>query len=248
MDPISQFEITKLFPLFKIGSAEFHFTNSAVFMILGVLLTMLLMVGATARRELVPGPFQSIAEVTYEFVENTVRSAAGEEGMKFFPFVFSLFMFVLLANVLGLIPFSFAVTSHLIITAALAIIVFVTVLVYGFWKNGLHFLRLFVPSGIPIYILPAIVFIEVLSFLSRPISHSVRLFANILAGHITLKVFAAFVTMLGAAGVLGWIGAALPLGLTVALTALEMLVAFLQAYVFAILTCIYLNDAIHPGH
>ena len=126
--------------------------------------------------------------------------------------------------------------------------VFVTVLVYGFWKNGVRFLKVFVPSGIPIYILPAIVFIEVLSFLSRPISHSVRLFANILAGHITLKVFAGFVTMLGAAGLLGWIGAVLPLGLTVALTALEMLVAFLQAYVFAVLTCIYLSDAIHPGH
>ena len=172
MDPISQFEITKLFPLFKIGSAEFHFTNSAVFMILAVLLTMLLMAGATAKRQLVPGPFQSVAEIVYEFVENTIRSTAGEEGMTFFPFVFSLFMFVLVANVLGLIPYSFAVTSHLIITAALAIMVFVTVLVYGFWKNGLHFLKLFVPSGIPIYILPAIVFIEVLSFLSRPISHS----------------------------------------------------------------------------
>jgi F-type H+-transporting ATPase subunit a len=162
--------------------------------------------------------------------------------------VFSLFMFVLFANVLGLIPYAFAVTSHLIITAALALMVFVTVLVYGFWKNGLHFFKLFVPSGIPIYILPLIVFIEVLSFLSRPISHSVRLFANILAGHITLKVFAGFVTMLGGLGLLGWIGAVLPLGLTVALTALELLVAFLQAYVFAILTCIYLNDAIHPGH
>jgi len=162
--------------------------------------------------------------------------------------VFSLFTFVLFANVLGLVPYAFAVTSHLIITAALAIMVFVTVLVYGFWRNGLRFLKLFVPSGIPIYILPLIVFIEVLSFLSRPISHSVRLFANILAGHITLKVFAGFVVMLGGLGVLGWIGAALPLALTVALTALELLVAFLQAYVFAILTCIYLNDAIHPGH
>ena len=248
MDPISQFEITKLFPLFKIGSAEFHFTNSAVFMILAVLLTMLLMAGATAKRQLVPGPFQSVAEIVYEFVENTIRSTAGEEGMTFFPFVFSLFMFVLVANVLGLIPYSFAVTSHIIITSALAIMVFVTVLVYGFWKNGLHFLKLFVPSGVPLYILPLVVFIEVLSFLSRPVSHSVRLFANILAGHITLKVFASFITMLGAVGLLGWIGAVLPLGLTVALTALEMLVAFLQAYVFAILTCIYLSDAIHPGH
>ena len=248
MDPIRQFEIVKLLPLFKIGAAEFHFTNSAIFMLLAVLLTTLLMLGATAGRELVPGRLQSVAEISYEFVANTIRSTAGEEGMKFFPLVFSLFTFVLFANVLGLVPYAFAVTSHLIITAALAIMVFVTVLVYGFWRNGLRFLKLFVPSGIPIYILPLIVFIEVLSFLSRPISHSVRLFANILAGHITLKVFAGFVVMLGGLGVLGWIGAALPLALTVALTALELLVAFLQAYVFAILTCIYLNDAIHPGH
>jgi F-type H+-transporting ATPase subunit a len=248
MDPIHQFEIIKLYPLFKIGSMEIHFTNSAEFMFLAVLLTALLMLGATARRQLIPGRLQSMAEVSYEFVQNTLRNAAGEEGLKFFPFVFSLFTFVLFANVLGLIPYAFAVTSHLIITAALAIMVFVTVLVYGFWRNGLHFLKLFVPSGIPIVILPLIVFIEVLSFLSRPVSHSVRLFANILAGHITLKVFAGFVAMLGGLGAIGWVGAALPLTLTVALTALELLVAFLQAYVFAILTCIYLNDAIHPGH
>jgi len=151
-------------------------------------------------------------------------------------------------NVIGIIPYTFTVTSHIIITVSLALLVFLTVVIYGFWKNGLRFFKLFVPSGIPIYILPLIVFIEVLSFLSRPISHSVRLFANMLAGHITLKVFASFVTMLGGFGLVGWVGAVLPLGLTVALTALELLVAFLQAYVFAILTCIYLNDAIHPGH
>ena len=139
-------------------------------------------------------------------------------------------------------------TSHIIITAALALLVFFTVIIYGFWKNGLHFFNLFVPNGVPIYILPLIVFIEVLSFLSRPISHSVRLFANMLAGHITLKVFAGFVTMLGGFGILGWIGAMVPLALTVALTALELLVAFLQAYVFTILTCIYINDALHPRH
>ena len=148
----------------------------------------------------------------------------------------------------GLIPYMFTVASQIIVTVALALLVFFTVIIYGFYRNGLGFFRLFVPHGIPIYILPLIVFIEVLSFLSRPISHSVRLFANMLAGHITLKVFASFVTMLAALGLVGWVGAVLPLGLTVALTALELLVAFLQAYVFAILTCIYLNDAIHPGH
>jgi F-type H+-transporting ATPase subunit a len=168
--------------------------------------------------------------------------------MKFFPLVFTLFMFILAVNMLGMIPYTFTVTSHIIITVSLALLVFLTVIIYGFKKNGLHFFKLFVPSGIPIVILPLVTFIEILSFISRPISHSVRLFANMLAGHITLKVFAGFITMLGAAGFLGWMGAVLPLGLTVALTALELLVAFLQAYVFAILTCIYLNDAIHPGH
>jgi F-type H+-transporting ATPase subunit a len=157
-------------------------------------------------------------------------------------------MFILISNVVGLIPYTFTVASHLIITVGLALLVFFTVIIYGLWKNGLKFFKLFVPSGVPIYIMPLIVFIEVLSFLSRPVSHSVRLFANMLAGHITLKVFAGFVTMLGGLGLLGWIGAVLPLGLTVALTALELLVAFLQAYVFAILTCIYINDALHPGH
>jgi F-type H+-transporting ATPase subunit a len=153
--------------------------------------------------------------------------------------------------VIGLIPYTFTVTSHIIVTACLALLVFFTVIIYGFYKNGLKFFGLFVPHGIPIYILPLIVFIEVLSFLSRPISHSVRLFANMLAGHITLKVFASFVTLLGGLGIFGifgMAGAALPLALVVALFALELLVAFLQAYVFAILTCIYLNDAIHPGH
>jgi F-type H+-transporting ATPase subunit a len=177
-----------------------------------------------------------------------IRSTAGEGGMKFFPLVFCLFMFILVSNMIGIIPYTFTVASHIIVTAALALLVFFTVIVYGFYKNGLKFFKLFVPSGIPIFILPLIVFIEVLSFLSRPLSHSVRLFANMLAGHITLKVFASFVTMLGAMGIAGWAGAILPLGLTVALTALELLVAFLQAYVFTILTCIYLNDALHPGH
>jgi len=157
-------------------------------------------------------------------------------------------MFILVLNLVGLLPYSFSVTSHIIITVALALLVFFTVIVYGFWKNGLRFLKIFVPTGVPMYILPVIVAIEVLSFLSRPVSHSVRLFANMLAGHITLKVFGGFVTMLGAAGLLGWLGAALLLIMVVLLTALEFLVAFLRAYVFAILTCIYLHDAIHPGH
>jgi F-type H+-transporting ATPase subunit a len=247
-DPIHQFEITKLFPIAKIGAHDIAFTNSALFMVVSVGLIAALLVGATSSRSLVPGRLQSIAELSYEFVANTIRSTAGSEGMRFFPLVFTLFMFILFANILGLLPYAFTVTSHIIITASLALLVFLTVLVYGFWKNGLKFFRLFVPSGIPIFILPLVVFIEVFSFFLRPISHSVRLFANMLAGHIALKVFAGFITLLAGLGILGTAGAVLPLGMVIALTALELLVAFLQAYVFTILTCIYLNDAIHPGH
>jgi F-type H+-transporting ATPase subunit a len=247
-DPIHQFEIRNLVPLGSIGGHEIAFTNSALFMAITVVGIAALLVGGSSARALVPGRMQSIAELSYEFVANTIQSTAGKEGMRFFPFVFTLFMFILAANVIGLIPYTFTVTSHIIITASLALMVFITVIVYGFYRNGLKFFNLFVPHGIPVYILPLIVFIEVLSFLSRPISHSVRLFANMLAGHITLKVFASFITLLGGLGIAGVVGATLPLLLVIALTALELLVAFLQAYVFAILTCIYLNDAIHPGH
>ena len=247
-DPIQQFQIVELVPLAKIGSTTIAFTNSALYMAVAVALTAGLMLCGTARRLIVPDRMQSVAEIAYEFVADTIRNTIGEGGMRFFPLVFSLFMFLLVSNVIGLIPYNFTVASHIIITLALALLVFLTVLVYGFWKNGLHFFNLFVPKGIPIIVLPLIVFIEVLSFLSRPVSHSVRLFANMLAGHITLKVFAGFVTLMGTLGIAGWIGASLPLALTVVLTALELLVAFLQAYVFTILTCIYLNDALHPGH
>jgi F-type H+-transporting ATPase subunit a len=248
VDPIEQFQIHNMVPLFSVGRHQIFFTNSAMFMLIVVLLVSALLIGAAAPRAMVPGRLQSIAEMSYEFVANTVRSSAGTEGMKFFPFVFTLFMFVLFANIIGLIPYSFTVTSQLIVTVVLALTVFFIVVIYGFWRNGFGFLKLFVPKGVPIYILPAIVVIEVLSFLSRPISHSVRVFANMLAGHITLQVFAGFIIMLAGFGIAGWFGAALPLILVIMLTALEFLVAFLQAYVFAILTCIYLNDAIHPSH
>jgi F-type H+-transporting ATPase subunit a len=217
-------------------------------MLLIVVLLSLLLIGATMPRAIIPGRLQSVAEMSYEFVATTLRSSTGEAGMKFLPFVFTLFMFVLVANLIGLIPYSFTVTSQLIVTASLAILVFLIVVIYGFWKNGLRFLKLFVPSGVPWVFLPLIVPIEVLSFVSRPVSHSVRLFANMLAGHITLQVFAGFIIMLAGAGVVGWFGAVLPFIMVVMLCALELLVAALQAYVFAILTCIYLNDAIHPGH
>jgi F-type H+-transporting ATPase subunit a len=248
VDPIHQFKIVRLFQIAKIGSTEIAFTNSALYMLVAVGIISVFLLATTRSRALVPSRLQAVSEVFYEFVADMIRGATGPEGMQFFPLVFSLFMFIFVANVMGLIPFSFTVTSHLIITVALALLVFLTVIVAGFLKHGLRFLKVFVPSGIPIYILPLVVTMEVFSFFVRPVSHSVRLFANMLAGHITLQVFAAFVIMLGGAGILGWFGATLPFALIIALTALELLVAVLQAYVFAILTCIYLNDALHPGH
>src|ERR1700687_5030820 len=245
-DPIHQFQIIKLFTIGHIGGQEIAFTNSSAYMFLSVAVISLLMIGAG--RQLVPGRLQSVAEISYEFVANTIRSTAGSEGMKFFPLIFSLFMFIAVSNLVGIIPYTFTVSSHLIVTVALALLVFFIVLFYGLYKNGLKFFKLFVPSGVPIYILPLVVLIEVISFFLKPVSHSVRLFANMLAGHIALQVFASFIAMLGALGIVGVFGPVLPLGLTIALTALELLVAFLQAYVFAILTVIYLNDTIHPGH
>lgn len=248
-DPIAQFQIKKIVTLGHIGGHEIAITNSSLFMMAAVAIITGLAYLATAKRSVVPGRVQSLVELTYEFVANTVRSTAGNEGMRFFPLVFSLFTFVLVLNLLGLIPGFFTVTSHIAVTGALAVLVILVVIIYGIYKNGLKFFKLFFPSGVPLFIMPLITLIEILSFLSRPLSLSVRLFANMLAGHITLKVFASFIGLLATSlGVAGWLLGILPFGMLVALTALELLVAFLQAYVFTILTCLYLNDAIHPGH
>jgi len=243
--PISQFEIKSLVPL-RLFGFDTSFTNSALFMVIAVGLISAFLIMSMRGRSLVPTRMQSIAELFYEFVANTVRENVGQEGMKFFPLVFSLFIFVLICNVVGLIPGAFTVTSHIVVTAALALLVIGIVIVYGVATQGAHFLKLFVPD-VPPVLLPLMVPIEVISFLSRPLSLSVRLFANMLAGHIALKIFAGFVGSLLAAGVWGIIS---PLALfgTVALTALEVLVAVLQAYVFAVLTCVYLNDAVHGAH
>jgi F-type H+-transporting ATPase subunit a len=248
IDPIEQFNIDNIFTIGHIGNQQIAFTNSSAYMFGSVALISLLMIGGVAGRRLVPGRLQSVVELSYEFMASTIRANAGKEGMKFFPFVFSIFMLLTVSNMLGVIPYSFTISSHIIVTAALALLVFCTVLVYGFYKNGLKFFKLFVPSGIPIFILPLVVFIEVFSFFLRPISHSVRLFANMLAGHIALAVFASFIPMLAGLGIAGYFGAVLPFAMVIALSALEVLVAFLQAYVFTILTVIYINDAIHPGH
>ncbi|GAA2852738.1 ATP synthase F0 subcomplex A subunit [Aminobacter aminovorans] len=246
-DPIHQFQIAKLIPI-EIGGLDFSFTNSSAFMVATVIVASAFLFLTTSSRGLVPSRLQSVSEMSYEFVASMLRDAAGTQGMRFFPLVFSLFMFVLVANLIGLFPYFFTVTSHLIVTFALALLVIGTVIVYGFMKHGFGFLKLFVPHGVPGVLVPLVVLIEVISFLSRPISLSVRLFANMLAGHITLKVFAGFVTSLSAFGAVGVVGSILPLFMTVAITGLEVLVAFLQAYVFAVLTCMYLNDALHPGH
>ena len=247
VDPIHQFHINTIVPI-HIGGYDFSFTNSALFMVATVVLGAAFLMFSTAGRGLVPTRLQSVSEMTYEFVASMLRDAAGNQGMRFFPFVFTVFMFVMVANLIGLFPYFFTVTSHIIVTFALAMLVIGIVVVCGFVKHGLGFLKLFAPSGVPLLLMPLVVAIEVVSFLSRPVSLSVRLFANMLAGHITLKVFAGFVVSLSALGAVGVAGAVLPLAMAVALTALELLVAALQAYVFAILTCMYLNDALHPSH
>ena len=245
-DPIHQFHLNKIIPL-DFNGVDVSFTNSSLFMVATVAATAGFLFWSTRESSLIPSRAQSVAEISYEFIANMLRDAAGSHGMKFFPLVFSLFLFILVANLFGMFPYFFTVTSHIIVTAALALLVFATVLVVGFARHGFGFLKLFVPSGVPVVLLPLVVAIEVISFLARPVSHSVRLFANMLAGHITLKVFAGFIVSLSAFGAVGWLGAILPLAMTIGLTALEFLVAFLQAYVFAMLTCMYINDALHPG-
>jgi F-type H+-transporting ATPase subunit a len=247
MNPMEQFEVKPLVPLHLAGY-DISFTNQALWMCLVVAATSLFLVYAAAGRRLVPTRAQSMAEMSYEFVANMISSAAGEEGLKFFPFIFTIFMFVLAANIFGLLPGSFTVTSQIAVTFALAAVVIAMVIVTGFLRHGLGFLKLFVPHA-PLLLLFLLVPIEIISFLTRPISLSVRLFANMLAGHTMLKVFAGFVIALGATVVtpMPWFAplSIAPMFLIVAITALELLVAFLQAYVFAILTCIYLNEALH---
>ena len=246
--PIKQFEIVSLFSFGKIGGYEIALTNSAAYMMLTAAIASSFLILSARNRSLVPRRWQAAAEFLYEFVAKTLRENAGEHGMRFFPLVFSLFMFVLIANLVGMIPYSFTVTSHLFVTFTLAMMVFLTVTIYGFWKHGLGFFRLFLPDGVPIALAPVLVPIEIISYLARPISHSVRLFAVMLAGHITLKVFAGFIVSLLSFGAAGAALAILPLIMTFVITALEFLMAIIQAYIFTMLTCMYINDAIHPSH
>jgi F-type H+-transporting ATPase subunit a len=241
-NPMHQFEVYRIGPEIILGSLNLSFTNASLFMVMSAVLILILLFVGTKKNLLVPSKMQLISEMSYTFVAKMISDTAGSSAKPFFPFIFTLFMFVLFCNMIGMLPYSFTVTSHIIVTFVLAAIVFIGVTVIGFVKHGIKYLELFVPKGVPAVLLPLIVIIEIISYLSRPISLSVRLFANMMAGHTMLKVFGGFVISLGILG--GW----LPLGFSIALTGLEILVAFLQAYVFAILTCIYLNDALNLHH
>jgi len=241
-NPMHQFTVNRIGPEIKIAGIDLSFTNASLFMFLSALSICLLLFLGTKEKKLIPNKLQLISEMIYNFIAKMISDTAGSKAKPYFPFIFSLFMFVLLCNMVGMLPYSFTVTSHIIVTLILALFIFVAVTILGFAKHGFGYLKLFVPSGVPVVLLPLIVVIEIISYLSRPISLSVRLFANMMAGHTMMKVFGGFVISLGIVG--GW----LPLSFSVALTGLEILVAFLQAYVFAILTCIYLNDALNLHH
>jgi F-type H+-transporting ATPase subunit a len=240
-NPMEQFEIKRLLSL-HLGGLDVSYTNSALWMSIAVAIVLFFFIYGMRQRALVPGRLQSVAEVGYEFIAKMVGDNVGDEGKKYFPFILTLFLFVLGCNAVGIIPYSFTPTSHIVVTFAMAAVVFVGVTIIAFYKHGLHFLSFFAPKGVPIVLMFILVPIELISYLIRPLTLSIRLFANMLAGHIMLKVFAGFVIMLGI--FFGWA----PLIFTAAFVALEILVAGLQAYVFAILTCLYLNDALHMHH
>lgn len=235
--PLEQFEINRVVPVL-VGSADLSFTNSALWMVISAVAVYSFVVFGTSRRAVVPGRLQSLVEMGYEFVAGMIRDNAGKEGMRFFPWIFTLFFFILAGNMLGMIPGAFTFTSHIIVTFFMAVCVIVAVTAIGFWVHGIGFLKFFVPHGAPAAMLPLMVPIEVLSYCIRPVSLSIRLFVNMMAGHTMLKVFAGFVVAMGLFGVF-------PLAITVAIYGFEFLVAFLQAYIFTVLTCLYLHDALH---
>ena len=239
---MTQFEVYRIGPEIKVGAFDISFTNASLFMVVSSLAILIIFNLGSKKNSMLPNKLQLLAELSYSFVSKMISDTAGSKAKPYFAFIFSLFMFVLFCNMFGMIPYTFTVTSHIIVTFVLASFIFIGVTVIGFIKHGFGYLKLFVPSGVPVVLLPLIVVIEIISYLSRPISLSVRLFANMMAGHTMMKVFGGFVISLGIVG--GW----LTLSFSVALTGLEILVAFLQAYVFAILTCIYLNDALKLHH
>ena len=241
-NPMHQFNVYKIGPEIKINGIDLSFTNASLFMLISAISICIFLLLGTKDKKIIPGKFQLLSEILYNFISKMISDTAGKKAKPYFPFIFSLFIFVLFCNMVGMLPYSFTVTSHIIVTLAFAMFIFIGVTILGFVIHGFKYLKIFVPSGVPVVLLPIIMIIEIISYLSRPVSLSVRLFANMMAGHTMLKVFGGFVISLGL--VAGW----LPLTFSVALTGLEILVAFLQAYVFAILTCIYLNDALNLHH
>ncbi|HEX5080182.1 MAG TPA: F0F1 ATP synthase subunit A [Geminicoccaceae bacterium] len=235
--PLEQFEIHPILPI-NIGGLDVSFTNSALWMLIAAGLAYALVMYGARHRNMVPGRLQSLVELTYEFIADMVGSTVGKDGRKYFPFIFTLFMFILFGNALGMVPGSFTYTSHIIVTFSMAVFVVASVTIIGIVRHGLHFFSLFAPRGCPIYVMPLLVPIEILSYLIRPVSLSLRLAINMTAGHIMIKTFAGFIIALGILGIA-------PLALTIGLTGLEFAIAFLQAYVFAVLSCIYLQDTLH---
>ena len=242
--PVAQFEIKPIFDL-SIGGQDVSFTNASLFMLLAVVVSSVFLVSAMRKRELIPGRMQGLAEMMYEFVADMVRSNVGNEGRPYFPFIFTLFVFLLFGNLLGLIPYSYTFTSQIVVTFVMAAFVFLALTVLALFKHGLHFFSFFVPAGAPKALIPFLIIIEVISYFVRPVSLSVRLFANMLAGHTMLKVFAGLAVMISGVGGAAMAGSVFPFVALIGLTGLEVLVAVLQAYVFTILTCMYLNDALH---
>ncbi|MGB0695838.1 MAG: F0F1 ATP synthase subunit A [Rhodospirillaceae bacterium] len=236
--PIEQFEIKPLVPI-EVGGLDLSFTNSALWMAITVGVAVAFFLLGTKHRSVVPGRWQAANEMVYEFIGSMIKDNVGKEGMKYFPFIFSLFVFVFVGNMLGMVPYSFTFTSHIAVTATMALVVFIGVTVIGFMRHGTHYFRMFFPHGAPIATAPILIPIEVISYLSRPFSLAVRLFANMTVGHIMLKVLAGFIISLGV------VGGIVPLAAVIGITVLEFFIAALQAYVFTILSCIYLNDAIN---
>ena len=246
-DPMHQFQITPLIP-FHIGGVDLSFTNSSLWMLIGAVLSIVGLMIASERKAMIPGRLQAGAESLYNFIDNLITENIGAGAKQYFPLVFTLFVMVLVGNFLGMIPYSFTYTSHLAVTAGLALMVFFTVLIIGIARHGTHFFSLFVPPGVPMWLLWLVVLIEIVSFISRPITLSVRLFANMVAGHVLMKVIAGFAIMFASVGGLAWLGTLLPIAFNIVMIGFEFFIAFIQAYVFAVLTCIYLKDTMEIEH
>lgn len=246
-DPLHQFVVTPIIPI-HLGGVDLSFTNSSLWMAIAVVVSTLFLTLSMKKAALVPGRAQMLAESLYEFVANMIRENIGPAGRQYFPLIFTLFMLVLMGNLLGLIPYSFTYTSHLIVTGALALLIFLTVILLGVIRHGTHFFSIFLPPGVPVWLWPLVIPLEIVSFLIRPITLSVRLFANMMAGHLMLKVFAGFSVAMAGMGALGFLGAMGPMVFNAVLTGFELMIALIHAYVFSVLSCLYLKDTVELSH